>query len=236
MPNPIDALRVALVRLRAILFRRSMNDAMQAEMREHLDRATARLVARGMTEPAARLEARREFGNVTVLQDEAREARGTRWLDDIAGDARFALRYFSRHKATTAIIVVVIALGTGANTLIFSIFQSEFTRPAPAVAENPLHARIWAQERPSRTGRWESRGFSRTELVALAERREIFRDVAAWTPDEVVLDGGDSTGARAVNAQFVTPNFFAAIGVALAAGQGLRQDAGETPDMTAIMA
>ena len=236
MPNPLHALRVALIRLRATLFRRSYNDDMQAEMREHLDRATARLVARGMTEADARLEARREFGNVTVLQEEAREARGTRWIDDVAGDARFALRYFARHKATTAIITIVIALGTGANTLIFSIFQSEFTRPAPAVPEISSHVRVWAQQRATRTARWESRGFSQPELAALAARKEIFRDVAAWTPDEVVLDGGDSTGARAANAQFVTPNFFGVLGVPLAAGQGLRQAAGDTPDMTAIMA
>ena len=236
MPNPYLALRLALIRLRAIVFRRSDNDAMQAEMREHLDRATARLVARGMSEAAARLEARREFGNVTVHQEDAREARGTRWIDDIAGDARFALRYFARHKATTAIIVIVIALGTGANTLIFSIFQSEFTRPAPAVPDNSSHARVWARERPTRTAKWQSRGFTQPELAALAARREIFNDVAAWKTDDVILDGGDSTGARAVNAQFVTPNFFGVLGLSLSAGQGLRRDVGDGPDMTAVMA
>ena len=51
------------------------------------------------------------------------------------------------------------------------------------------------------------------ELVRLTERHETFRDVAAWRSDKVILDGGDSTGARAVNAQFVTPNFFGVIGV-----------------------
>jgi predicted permease len=236
MPNRLRAARTALLRLRAILFRQSLNDEMQAEMREHLDRATARLVARGMTEAEARLEARREFGNVTVHQEDAREARGSRWLDGIIGDARFALRYFGRHKATTVIIIAVIALGTGANTLIFSVFQSEFTRPAPAVPEISTHARVWAQERPTRTARWERRGFSLPELVRLAERREIFSDVAAWKSDKVILDGGDSTGARAVNAQFITSNFFTVLGVNLSAGQGLRRDAGDAPDMTAIMA
>ena len=236
MPNPYLALRTALIRLRAIVFRRSDNDAMQAEMREHLERATARLVARGMSEAAARLEARREFGNVTVHQEDAREARGTRWIDDVAGDARFALRYFGRHKATTAIIVIVIALGTGANTLIFSIFQSEFMRPAPAVPDNASHARVWVRERPTRTAKWQSRGFTQPELAGLAARREIFADVAAWRSDDVILDGGDSTGARAVNAQFVTPNFFAALRLDLSAGQGLRRDAGDGPDLTAVMA
>lgn len=61
-------------------------------------------------------------------------------LRTLASDTRFAFRYFARHKATTAIIVTVIALGTGADTVIFSIFQARFLRPAPAVTENDAHA------------------------------------------------------------------------------------------------
>ena len=108
-------------------------------------------------------------------------------LRTLASDTRFAFRYFARHKATAAIIVAVIALGTGANTVIFSIFQAQFLRPAPAVRENDAHARIVAQERPTRTAPWQPRRFSQPDVVALAARREIFQDVAAWTEDDVVL-------------------------------------------------
>src|SRR5690349_4878587 len=107
--------RSLMLRLRAIFRRRTLDDDMQAEMRQHLERTTERLMARGMSERDARLAARREFGNVTAVQEEARDARGARWVDELTGDARFALRYFGRHKATTAIIVTVLALGTGAN-------------------------------------------------------------------------------------------------------------------------
>jgi hypothetical protein len=231
--NPVGR---AVRRLRALVARRALERDMQEEMREHLERAAERYVARGMSPAEAAVEARREFGNVGVLQEEARDARGVRWVHDAGADLRFALRYFARHKATTAIIVAVLALGTGANTLIFSIFQSEFLRPAPAVPDDDAHARIWGEERPARTAQSQPRQFTGTELAALAARREIFRDVAAWTEDEVILDGGDSTGARGVGAQFVTPNYFGTIGVRLTAGQGLRQDAGDTPDLTAVMA
>src|SRR5206468_12543349 len=129
-------------------------------------------------------------------QEESRDARGVRWMDELSGDLRFAGRYFARHKATVAIIVTVIALATGANMMIFSIFQSEFVRPAPTVPDNPAHVRIWAQERATRTARFEQRGFSYAELSALAEHRDILRDVAAWTKDDVALQAGDSTGAR----------------------------------------
>lgn len=234
MPNPTSALRWAMLRLRAIFFRRALDDDMQTEMRQHLERTIERYVARGMSLTDARLAARREFGNLTGLQEESRDARGARWVDALGGDLRFALRYFARHKATTAIIVVVIALATGGNTLIFSIFQSEFVRPAPAVRENPAHTRIWARERTSRTAQWKTRGFTQPELNALAQRREILSDVAAWMEDDVVLRA-DSIAARSVGAQFVTPNYFATLGVGLSAGQGLRRSDDATPDMTAVM-
>ncbi len=233
----MNFLRRATLRLRAIFGRRTLESDMQAEMREHLARATDRLVGRGMSPNDARLAARREFGNVTVLQEQGRDARGARWIDELSGDLRFAFRYFSRHKATVAITVVVLALGTGGNTMIFSTFQSQFFRPAPAVPNDRAHTRIWALERAKQTARWESRNFTRPELAALAEHREIFSAVAAWTSDDIVLDGGDSTGARGVGAQFVTPNYFATLGVPLAGGQGFAPDVGANgaPDMTAVM-
>src|ERR671915_601035 len=177
--NPI---RWTVLRLRAIVARRALERDMQDEMREHLDRATERYVARGMSPADARLAARLEFGNVAVLQEEARDARGARWVETLIGDTRFAFRYFVRHKATTAIIVVVLALATGANTMFFSFFQAQFLRPAPAVPDDDAHVRIWARERPTRTAQWREGRFSHPELVALAAGRGFLRN-AGDTPD-----------------------------------------------------
>src|SRR5215218_10672945 len=113
----------------------------------------------------------------------------SRWGATLISDVRFAFRYFARQKATTAIIVAVIALATGANTVVFSVFQSEFLRPAPAVPKNDAHVRIQAQERPTRAAAWKGRGFSQPELTALADRRELFQDVAAWTQNAVIIGG-----------------------------------------------
>src|SRR5512133_3825899 len=123
---PIHSFLRGLRRLRAILNPNALNDDMQAEMREHLHRATERLIARGMSPDDARIAARREFGNATVIQYEARDARGAPCIDSVLGDLRFAFRYFARHKATVAIMCTVLALATGANAMIFSIFQAEF--------------------------------------------------------------------------------------------------------------
>ena len=167
-----------------------------------------------------------------VLQEEARRGQ---WIDELTGDLHFAMRYFGRHKATVAIIVTVLTLGTGANALIFSLFQSQFFRPAPAVPDDATHARIWSVERATQTAQWVPRDFSRPELRALAERRDVFSAVAGWVSEEVVLDGKDSTGARGVRAQFVTPNYFSTLGVRLVAGQGFALVDDDTPDMAAVL-
>ena len=157
------------------------------------------------------------------------------WVNALTNDLRFAARYFARHAATTAILVAVIALGTGANALVFSIVQSQFFRPAPGVPDNDVSSLIWAQERVTRTAEWRPRRLSQREFAALEERRDIFADVATWTEEEILFDGGDNTDARAIGAQFVTTNFFGVLGVRLAAGQGFRQDDGDAPDMSAVM-
>jgi predicted permease len=233
----IPFLKGLVIRLRAVFRRRTLEHDMQAEMREHLDRATDRLVARGMSPEEARLAARREFGNLTVIQEEARDARGIQWVEALAGDLRFASRYFARHKATFAVVVAVLALGTGANTMIFSIFQAEFLRPAPAVPYHAAHARVWAQQRATALGRWELRGFTHSELMMLAEGRAVFDEVAAFTAHDVVLGGTATMEARGVGAQFVTSNFFATLRVPLAAGPGFLRQSDETaPAATAVIA
>jgi predicted permease len=234
---PIDPLRRLIRRLRAPLRRGTIENEMQSEMLEHIERATARYAARGMSMAEARDAARREFGNVGVIQEEARDARGTQWVEALSGDIRFAFRYFARHKVTVAIIVAVLALGTGANTLIFAGFRAAFYRAAPAITYDADQARLWATERESRQGRWRVRDFTYAELTALAARPDVFADVTGFVTQEVVVGGRDGTEARARTAQFVTSNFFNSLRVPLAAGQGFAPVADERAgaDLTAVI-
>src|SRR5687768_15782129 len=217
--------RRALLRLRAVFGRRALESDMQAEMREHLDRAIERLTARGMSRDEARLAARREFGNVAALQEEARDARGMRWIDDLRGDLHFAFRYFGRNKLTVAIIVGVFALGIGANTALITVMQGEFQRPAPVIPDDDELVLFRLQQRATRVATWRPRGFSHAELRELARHSATFTHVAGWLEDEAVLNPGDSIGPRGVRVQFVTPNYFATLGVPLVAGPGFRQNA-----------
>lgn len=158
------------------------------------------------------------------------------FLQSLASDARFALRYFARHKATTAIIVVVLTLATGANTLIFSLFQGMFLRPAPQVPQDPAHALVWMQERPTPTAQWKLVDLSGTQLRQLAERREAFASVAAFVEDYAIIAGGDSAGAQNAPITFVTPNFFTTLGVPPIRGRDLLQATDGVADLSAVMA
>src|SRR5687768_4245442 len=91
----------------------------------------------------------------------------TGWLDSLALDLRFAMRHFARNASATAILVTVIALGTAANAFVFSIVQSQFFRPAPAVPENEATSLLWAQERATPTSDWLPRRLSASEFAAL---------------------------------------------------------------------
>ena len=128
---------------RPFWYLRRQPDELQAEvdeeLRVHLEMRIEELVAKGMSSDAARREALRQFGDLEYTrrycrnQDERKEA-GMRWnllVDELAQDLRNGLRQFVRNPGVTAIAVVTLALGIGANTALFSIFNSLILRPLP---------------------------------------------------------------------------------------------------------
>lgn len=230
----MNPLRWTLLRARALLGRRALEREMKEEMRAHLDQAEERLVARGMSRKDAHEAALREFGNVGVIEENARDARGMRTVESVLADIRFALRYFARKPLTTITIVVVLALGIGVNTALFSLLQAFTMRPAPGVPKVEAHVRIWALQQPSRGARWELSEFSYQEVEALAARREAFTDVAAWTFDEVIIQSREQSIVRGVVAQFVTPNYWRTLGVPILAGSGYAVPDGRA-DMAVVL-
>src|SRR5688572_28048844 len=95
--------------LRTVFQRGRLEREMQEEMEAHLAQSAERLQARGLTPAAARQAARREFGNVDSLLEQARDARGMRWLESVLADFRFGLRHFVRTPLTTLTMIVLLA-------------------------------------------------------------------------------------------------------------------------------
>jgi predicted permease len=159
-----------------------------------------------------------------------------RWIDGLHGDLHFARRYFGRNRTTVAIIVSVFALGIGANTALVTTIQSQLQRPAPVVRDDDAVVLLRIQQRATPTSAWRTPGFSHEEIQALAKHTDTFAGVDGWLAHDVVLNAADSVGPRGAGAQFVTPGYFTALGVGIAAGRGFTVPNGAGADFSAVMA
>src|SRR5436190_23320325 len=121
-----------LLRKFRALFRKEKLDAdMSEEMRAHVELQAARNSAAGMAPDEARYAAQRSFGGVEQIKEQARDARGLRWVHDFGRDLRFALRMIAKAPVMSAVIVLSLALGLGANTAVFSWIHTVALEPLP---------------------------------------------------------------------------------------------------------
>jgi macrolide transport system ATP-binding/permease protein len=199
---------------------------LDAELRFHVDQETARLISLGAAPADAHRTAMAAFGGIEPIKEAARDVRGTRWLEDLAQDLRYALRTMRRHPAFAVAAVLSLAIGIGANTAIFGVLDALLLRSLPVPSPGDLS--YVARTGPVAEGR-PTRGTTRFSYGALLRYQSALRDahatLAGMTPvNRMQLSVASSTGddaAELVLAQLVTGEWFSVLGVGAQRGRVL---------------
>ncbi len=210
-------LRQLLARLRAPFASARLDADLDDELRTHLEMLADEHERRGLSREDARLAARREFGGVARTIEAYREQRGLPFFDTLRQDVVYAVRLWRRAPGFAAVVVLVLALGIGANSAMFTLVNALLFRPLSGRAGDLVG--LYSHD-PSKPNSY--RIFSYPNYQDIRDRSDVFESLIAQANAQVGTPDGDITKRAFVSV--VSGNFFSAIGVRLAAGRTFTPD------------
>lgn len=195
------------------LFRRRRDRELGDEIEVHLALAKRDRIERGDTPQEAEQAALREFGNRTLIQEVTREMWGWIWLERLWQDVRYGLRMMRRSPGFTAVAVLSLALGIGANTAIFSLINTVTLRLLP-VREPEQLVELLAKY----PGQEHWNAFSWQAYQYMREHNNVFSGLIALNPYQHFHVRSEGHEPERVDGEYVTGNFFPVLGIKPAIG------------------
>jgi putative ABC transport system permease protein len=195
-----------------VMFKRMRNQSdFNAELEAHIAIEADRLKEQGLSEEEARMAARRTFGNVTQARERFYESNRWRWWDNLRQDVRFAFRSLRRDRAFALLAILILGIGIGANTAVFSVVNTILLRPLPLANPQKL---VWIAPPPTKCG-FSCETYSADAFEEFRAQNHSFQDVAGYfafsTDDNYRLTGrGEPVPATGI---YVTRSFFQVLGV-----------------------
>src|SRR5271168_2439952 len=186
------------LRIAALFHPSQVNTEMEEELRSHIQLRADDLERSGLPRSEAERRARIEFGGREKYKEECHEALGNNFIETLIGDVRFSLRLLRKSPGFTIAAVLTLALGIGANAVVFSVMNALIWRPL-----NVAEARsLYAIER----GSDQAINHSYPDYVDLRDRNRSFDDLAAYNVADAGLDTGNNP--TSVWLMEVTGNYF----------------------------
>ena len=199
-------MKALLVRMRTALGLGAEEQEFDEELRGHLAMLAEENIRRGMSTDEARRAARIRLGGMTQLRETNRELQGLPFLETLIQDVRYALRMLRKNPGFTAVAVLTLALGIGANTAIFSVVYAVLLKPLPFAEPDRLFNVFDAQPQDSVPGT----GLSYANFAEFRAENHIFSEMAGNQEHQLTLTGrGEPT---VVNTAVVTPEIFSVLG------------------------
>jgi putative ABC transport system permease protein len=225
----LDSIKEFPSRIRAWLSPGDGDQEFEQELGTHLEMLTDDHVRQGMAPEAARRAARVRLGGLTQLKEVNRELQGLPAIHMFFQDARFAFRMLRRNPGFTAVAVLTLALGIGANTAIFSVVYAVLLKPLPYPKADQLFNVFQAKPQDGIGGT----GWSYLNFAQLRDQNGVFSGMAGSQKHQLTLTGRGEPSV--VNTSVVTAEFFSVFGEKPLSGRMFVSDDGKRGAAPVVM-
>jgi predicted permease len=201
-------MRAVITRIAAAFQRRKLDGELDEELRAHLEMAAEEHRRRGLSEKDARQAALRDFGGVTQVRERVRAREGLLWVENLRRDVGYALRQMRKSPGFALLTTLILTLGIGINTAIFSVVHHILLEPLPFREPGQLYA-VWARSDALGNARIYASG---PDFLDYQDQSKSFSSIVEMVPHFTETWTGDGD-PKLMDCAGISEGFFAMLGI-----------------------